>query len=305
MSQSAASAQPRDETIPAADGLPLKAWLWTRPEPRATLVLAHGLGEHAGCYQHVAEALGPACRIDVLAFDFRGHGRSPGKRGQVRSFDEYSSDLRGVLDWAAEHLPGRPRFLLGHSNGALVALRTELSFATGLDGLIVTNPALCLAQPVPHVKRWLGAFLRRWAPGVTLSTAVATEEMTRDPTMRAGRDQDPLRHTRICAPIFYGITEGGQEVCEHAELIRVPILVVLGQADPLIDARTTERFVERLGSPDKSLRVFPEMLHEPLNELGRAEVFAEISEWIERHLPREREAARHSSEDPAPGRSFL
>lgn len=279
-----APARACDTSILTADGLRLKAWLWAQPEPRGTLVIAHGLGEHGGCYAHVAEALGPAHRLDVLAFDFRGHGRSPGRRGHVRAFDDFQIDLLGALDWAGAHLPGRPRFVLGHSNGGLIALRTALAAEAYFDGVIVTNPALRLARPVPRTKRWLASALRRWAPGVTLPTAVGVDEMTRDPAMLAGRDQDPLRHTRISAPIFYGITEGGLQVYEQAELLYLPILVILGEADPLIDSRITRQFFERLGSRDKEIRSFPEMLHEPLNELGRQEVFEEIGRWLDQHL---------------------
>ncbi len=65
-----------------ADGLPLHARLWSGEEPRGTLVIAHGLGEHGGCYDHVAEVLtAEAGLVDVLAFDFRGHGASPGAGG--------------------------------------------------------------------------------------------------------------------------------------------------------------------------------------------------------------------------------
>src|SRR5215475_5763459 len=60
-----------DLTIPSFDGLPLRAWSWRRATPRGVIVIAHGFGEHGGCYRHVAEVLGPALDVDVLAFDFR------------------------------------------------------------------------------------------------------------------------------------------------------------------------------------------------------------------------------------------
>ncbi|HEV3122263.1 MAG TPA: alpha/beta fold hydrolase, partial [Isosphaeraceae bacterium] len=83
-----------DVSFPASDGIPLKAWHWARPSPTGLLVIAHGLGEHGGCYRNLVESLGPALEVDVLAFDFRGHGRSPGRRGFVMHFDELVADLR-------------------------------------------------------------------------------------------------------------------------------------------------------------------------------------------------------------------
>jgi alpha-beta hydrolase superfamily lysophospholipase len=269
-----------DETIASADGLPLKAWCWSRPSPRGVLVIAHGLGEHGGCYRHVADAVGHAADVDVLAFDFRGHGRSPGRRGLVRTFSELEADLCGALAWAERTRPGLPRFVLGHSNGGLVALRVLLDQSASLAGLIVSNPALGLAQPVPWYKGIAGAIFRRLAPGVTLDTGVGSESMTRDPEMLAERKADPLRHTRICSAIFYAMTEGGPIVSQRGGEITSPTLVLLSGADPVINTAETRALFDRIAFPDKTMRLYPGMLHEPLNDLGREQVLADISDWL-------------------------
>jgi alpha-beta hydrolase superfamily lysophospholipase len=275
---------PADVTVPAADGTPLRGWLWERPDSRGGLVLAHGLGEHAGCYRHVAEALGPALGIDVLAFDFRGHGRNPGRRGRVRGYDDLAADLRGALAWGERKRPGGFRFVLGHSNGGLVALRTILAGGVELAGLILSNPALRLAVPVPAVKRWAGEVLRRVAPGMTLSSALPLEMLTRDTAHAEERLNDRLRHSRISAPLFFGMIEGGPQVLARAAEIRTPVLLILGDADPVIDPRASREFFSRLGSADKTLRNYPGMLHEPLNELDSVAVLREIASWLSARL---------------------
>jgi alpha-beta hydrolase superfamily lysophospholipase len=275
---------PGDVTLPAADGTTLKGWFWERPNPRGGLVLSHGLGEHAGCYRHVAETLGPALGIDVLAFDYRGHGRSPGRRGRVRFYDDLTLDLRGALAWYEQQHPGLPQFVLGHSNGGLVALRTILAGGVELAGLILSNPALRLAMPVPTLKRWAGFVLRRVAPGVTLNSALPVEMLTRDLEHLEERLNDPLRHSRISAPLYFGMVEGGSLVLAGAAGIRTPVLLVLGGADPVIDPQTSREFFDRLGSPDKTLRVYPEMLHEPLNELDSDLVLGDLAAWLSARL---------------------
>jgi alpha-beta hydrolase superfamily lysophospholipase len=274
-----------DITLPATDGTLLKAWYWARPSPTGLLVIAHGLGEHGGCYRHLVESLAPSLEIDVLAFDFRGHGRSPGRRGLVLRFEELLADLRGAWRWAVSAGNGHlPRFLLGHSNGGLVALKAVVEGMESLRGLILSNPVLVLATPVPGPKRVAGAVLRRVAPWITLGTAIGGKEMTRDPEMIAEREADRLRHSRISAGIFYGMLEGGPAAAQHASAIRVPLLMILGGSDPVVDARASVNFFERLGSTDKTLRLHPEMLHEPLNEVGRELVIAEIKGWLAAHI---------------------
>jgi alpha-beta hydrolase superfamily lysophospholipase len=237
-------------------------------------------------YCHVAEGLAQLAGVDVLALDFRGHGRSPGRRGVVRRYEDLCDDLRAAVAWAGEERPGRPRFVLGHSNGGLVALRAVLDGGLDVAGIILSNPALRVASPVPKWKVGVGHVLRRVAPRVTLDTAVDLATLTRDPAMIAARRDDPLRHSRINGPLFFGLLEGGATVHRRAGEIAVPILLVLGESDPLIDSAFTAAVFDRLGSLDKARATFPEALHEPLNDLDRAAVLDAVAAWLDARLPR-------------------
>ena len=104
----------------------------------------------------MAEALNRSPGLDVLAFDFRGHGRSEGRRGVVRRHLDLTLDLATALDWASVHRPGLPRFLLGHSNGGLVSILAVLGRDFGLAGLILSNPSLRLIAEAPAWKLRVG-----------------------------------------------------------------------------------------------------------------------------------------------------
>jgi alpha-beta hydrolase superfamily lysophospholipase len=283
---------PRDVGIASADGTPLRGWYWTRTEPRAVLVISHGFGEHGGCYRHVAEALGPALDLEVLAVDQRGHGRSPGRRGVVRRYEDLIADVQAALDWSAHERPGLPLYVLGHSNGGLVAMllvmardRTPAGGTPASPaGLILSNPALRIVAPIPPLKLLLGRGLQYLAPGVTLSGRLDATLMTRDPVSQREHEIDPVRHTRISAPYFFGMTAGGKRAAAGAAAIRLPLLMLLGGSDPVISSANSIAVFDRLGSTDKTLRVYPEMLHEPLNELGKEEVFADMEAWLKPRL---------------------
>lgn len=274
----------RDVAFPTADGLELRGWHWTRPNPRGVVVVSHGFGEHGGCYRHVAEALGPALEVDFVAPDLRGHGRSPGRRGVVGDYEDLVSDLRAAFAWAGRARRGLPRFVLGHSNGGQLALRLALEGDTGLAGLVVSNPSLRLATRVPGYKLRVGRFLRRHAPRVTLSAKLPVEMMTRDPEMQREHRVDALRHSRISAPLFFGMIEGGAELLRRAGAIATPALMLVGAADPVTDPEAARRFFDDLGAADKTLMIYPRMLHEPLNEVGREQVFADIVSWLSTRL---------------------
>jgi alpha-beta hydrolase superfamily lysophospholipase len=273
-----------DVAFPSLDGTALKGRFWTSDQPRAVLMIAHGLGEHGGSYHQLADDLVPSLSIDILGVDFRGSGRSAGKRGVVRTYADLSTDLAAASDWVARERPGLPRFLLGHSNGGLVSLRTILDRDLGLTGLIVSNPSLRLLARVPVWKRLVGEFLLRVAPGITLETGLSNEQLTHDTKVMAQISDDPLRHSRISPPLFFGMTAAGPIVLARAGEIHTPTLLILGGSDTIIDPAFGRLFFEKLGSIDKTLKVYPEMRHEPLNEVGRDRVVTDLAKWIEDRL---------------------
>src|SRR5690348_14726200 len=124
--QSAATTAVRDIDVKATERLTLRGRWWRRAEPRGVVIITHGFGEHGGSYRQAAESLGAALDLDVVAVDLRGHGRSPGRRGVVRRYEDLTDDVAATLDWTARQRRDLPRFLLGHSNGGQVALRVAL-----------------------------------------------------------------------------------------------------------------------------------------------------------------------------------
>lgn len=274
----------RDVEVRAADGLMLQGRWWRRPEPRGLVVVTHGFGEHGGTYRNAAESLGSALDVDVVAVDLRGHGRSPGRRGVVRRYEDLTDDLTSVLDWARRDRGDLPHFLLGHSNGGQVALRVALERRAPVDGLIISNPALRIVEPIPPHKLRIGRFLLRYAPWVTLRTELRVECLTRDPEMQRELLADRLRHNRMSAPLFFGMVQGGQMLLDRAGEIRSPLVMVVGGQDPIVDPTAARELYEGLGSEDKTLLLYPRMLHEPLNEVGRQQVLDDLGRWLEPRL---------------------
>jgi alpha-beta hydrolase superfamily lysophospholipase len=280
----AAQARAGEIEVRAADGMILRGRWWRRPAPRGVVIVSHGFGEHGGGYERISEPLGRLLELDVIAVDFRGHGRSPGRRGVLRRYHDLTEDLLTVLDWVARHQPVRPRFVLGHSNGGQVALHVALRGAGLMDGLVVSNPALRVAMPVAPAKLKLGRLLARYAPWVTLKGEIRPTMLTRDADLQQEHRGDPLRHNRMSPPFFFGMVEGGEMLMARAGEIRTPTLMLLGGQDPVIDPAASREFFERLGSNDKTLSIYPKMLHEPLNELGREQVVDDLVRWLEARL---------------------
>jgi len=248
----------------------------------AYLGVLHGYGEHIGRHRHFMRWMaerGVAC----YGLDFRGQGRSGGRRGFVGRWDEYLDDLRRFLSVEAlrvERREGLPLFVLGHSHGGLVLAAAALEPLPGVDGCIFTAPYFRSRMHVPAPKVWVARVLDPIAPWMPVPSGLRDEWMSRDEAMVRDSREDPLR-VRVATPRWYFESRRWQEtVLRRAAEFRLPALILIGDADPVSDPRATHEFYERAGSEDKTFRIYPDRLHELLRDAGREEVFTQILEWM-------------------------
>jgi alpha-beta hydrolase superfamily lysophospholipase len=248
---------------------------------RAEVVLTHGLGEHAGRYEHVAARFGER-GIRTIAYDLRGHGRSAGGRGDAPSYEALLDDL------AAVH--GRcprgegPLFLMGHSMGGQITLNYLLRRPGACRGVIATSPWLRLAFAPARWRVALARVVLRWWPSFSQRTPGDALRLSRDAAHLASLAAPELTHHRISTRLFFAIEQAGLEALAQAPELRTPVLLVHGGADEVTSPAATKEFYEGVGSADKRLAIFPEALHETHNDLCREEVLREVVGWVEERL---------------------
>ena len=198
----------------------------------------------------------------------------------VRRYEDLVDDLGAVASWARLHFAGLPLFVLGHSNGGQVALRYALDRPEGLDGLVVSNPFIRLAMRVPRYKLKLGRLLLKVAPWATLRAFDASPAANRDPAVHRAMLRDDLRHNRINPPFYFGMVDGGALLLRRAGDLRVPLLMIVGGDDPIVDPASVREFFDGVAIEDRTLMLYPSMFHEPLNELGRERVLRDVVRWL-------------------------
>jgi acylglycerol lipase len=248
---------------------------------RAEVLLTHGLGEHAGRYAHVAAALA-ARGIRVMAYDLRGHGRSSGRRGDVEKYDDFLDDLRAVS--AQAPWSGRPVFLFGHSLGGQITLRYLQRDRPAVAGAIVASPWLRLAFAPPRWKLALARVAMRVAPGLRFSTGMRVERLSRDAAHVQAMADPHLMSQRISARMYFAVAEAAAVALRGAGDIQVPLLLLHGDADPVTHWRTTETFSQVPGPAERTLRIYPGVLHEAHNDVGRDRVLQDVADWIVRQV---------------------
>lgn len=269
-----------EETVRAPDGSEIFVQEWQPAQPaQACLLIVHGYGEHSGRYEHVGEFFG-ARRLHVFSFDQRGHGRSAGKQGLIRSLAQHVDDVGLMVERVYDRAPDLPIFLLGHSMGGLVATLFGATHRPQLNGLITSSALLKLGDDISPLLVRASKILGIIVP--TLPTiSLPTHTLSRDPSVEARYRADPLTYNgRVLARTGAEMNSAIARVQQVMEQITLPLLVMHGTADGLVDPEGSQQLYARAHSADKMLKLYDGFFHELLNEPEKEEVMDNILSWI-------------------------
>lgn len=248
-------------------------------EPRATVVVAHGAGEHLAVYGHVFDRLTGAGYV-VHALDHRGHGRSEGKRADIEGIDEVVADLRSLIALARAEQPDRKLFLLGHSMGGCISLTYAIRHGDEIDGLILSS-ALTSQSALSAPRRTISKILGKIAPSLGVYQ-VDTKLISRDPAEVRRYEEDPLiHHGKLPARTVSALTSAVEAFPGTVGSLDLPLLVFHGSADRITEPAGTREVHRSAGSADKTIEIFEGLYHECLNEPEREQVMDLIVGWLD------------------------
>ncbi|QOV90826.1 alpha/beta hydrolase [Humisphaera borealis] len=253
------------------------------------LLILHGYGDHSGRFAHVMQWFaerGVACE----AFDFRGHGRSSGRRGYVSRWQEFLDDLKSMLSASHQNAGrdgylGRPMFVLGHSHGGLVAATAGTDGVLNppeIAGVILTAPYLRPATSLGPLWTAIAAVTNILAPSLRVGSGLSADMMTSDAGMIEDSRNDTLL-LRAATPRWYATTlRRQQQTSANAARFKLPLLCLHGDADRVADASAAKAFVEGTSNPDRSFVLLAGQKHEILREVNREASFERIFDWMRR-----------------------
>lgn len=269
-----------ESSFAGVGGLELHSQAWV-PDgtPRAVVALVHGVGEHCGRYMNVVRPL-----VDdgyaVYSFDQRGHGRSPGRRVHIDRWTEYRDDLSAFLGTVRTAQPGAPVIVYGHSMGSLVVLDYLLQKPSGLAGAVISGVALQPAGVGSPAMIAMARVLTHVTPTLAISLGIAAEDLTRDPAALAAYRADPLVTGKATVRWGTESLDTVERIKAGMSDIRMPLLVVHGEADHLNLVAGAHALFDSASSDDKTLRIYPGVFHEPHNDLGHEQLAADVVEWL-------------------------
>jgi alpha-beta hydrolase superfamily lysophospholipase len=265
-----------------ADGHSLFRRSWRPPHPERAVVLVHGFGEHSGRYEQLARWLAQrGCAVH--AYDQRGHGRTPGRRGHAARFGLLIDDLEIFVRVVREDHPGQPVHLVGHSMGGLVVATAACERRLDVDSLVTSGAALTLSPDLSAAKLALAKLLARIWPTLSMEAGIDPEALSRDPEVVRAYVVDPLVSGRVSAAFIAGMIATQQRTAASAHQVAKPILLLHGGHDRLCLPEGSERFAAEVPGQRKAVICYPELRHEIFNEPEREKVFEDLLGWVTMH----------------------
>ena len=246
---------------------------------RGVVLLVHGLGEHIGRYEGLAQHL-VEWGFAVRGYDQFGHGNSGGVRGCLPSDDRLLDDLTAMVDdTRARMVEGTPLILLGHSLGGLVAARFVGLGLRPVEALVLSSPAL--DPGLNLIQKLLLAVLPSIAPNLCVGNGLDPAMLSHDPAVVAAYKADPLVHDRVSGRLARFIADNGPAVIAQAPDWTTPTLLLYAGADKLVNPAGSRAFATAAPKAVVSTHGFDALYHEIFNERKAAPVFAELKKWLE------------------------
>jgi acylglycerol lipase len=259
-----------------------KSWL-PDGQPKAIILVAHGLGEHINRYTNLINNVVPR-GFAVYGLDHQGHGKSEGTRCYIDRFQVYLDDLKTFYDIVHKENPGLKIILLGHSMGGLIATAYAEQHQDELCCLVVSAPLLKAGDSVSAATIKMARVLSAIIPKMGVQ-ALDSNFLSRDKAVVEAYDKDPLVYRgKITARLGSEMFTTMAKVEQGMPSIKLPLLIMQGTEDKLVEHEGAKMLYAKAGSSDKTLKLYEGFYHEIFNEPERDKVFADLDPWLDKHI---------------------
>lgn len=265
----------REFTKQTNDGILLCGRIDAPENPKAAIVIVHGLCEHYGRYNYVVTQLN-AAGYAVVRFDHRGHGRSMGKATYFADRTQIVTDTDLFVSEAREQFTNLPLFMIGHSMGGFGAASYGTAHPGELDGYVLS-----------------GAWTRDHRGMALADDALPDDQyipnelgggVCSDKTVCKAYSTDPLVAKEFSVGLLRAVHEGHNWLRQNATAFVEPVILLHGENDGLVSPQDSIDMFEQVGSTDKSLHIYAGLCHEIFNEFKRDRIIREAIEWLDDHV---------------------
>ncbi len=252
-------------------------YYWKANNPKAIIVLVHGMGEHALRYENSVVKHLIEDEFSVFSYDNFGHGNTKGKRGHCPSYRALQDAIKTVINQANKLYPELSTLLYGHSMGGNLVINYALE-NSDVKAVVATSPLLRLAFNPPKWKVALGRFMLTIFPSITLPSELDASGISRDEIEVKRYQEDTLVHDKISPMYSFPVFDAGEYAITNANKLEIPMLVCHGTGDKITSHEASKEFANNSNNVD--LELFEDAYHELHHDFCKQELISTLLKWL-------------------------
>jgi len=267
--------------LTAGDGVRLHCLHWRSGQspPSAVVVFLHGIASHAGWFAETAADLNRH-GVEVYGLDRRGSGRSGGPRGHLDRYERALDDVEQLVLLAAAEHPRVPLFLAASSWAAKLGVVYAAQRPGPLAGLLLLGPGLLPRVNLSPWRRALVVAGHLVRPTARLPIPLTPELYTANPPYRDYIRADPLRLLEATTQFYWQTARLDRRRGRDTARLQLPVLLLQGEADQMMDVPATRRWFDGLGGRHSSYRAYPGAGHTLDFEPDRTRYLDDLLAWL-------------------------
>ncbi|HEX3212890.1 MAG TPA: alpha/beta fold hydrolase [Actinomycetota bacterium] len=272
--------------VRVSDGVELHylRWCGGHSPPWAVVVFLHGIASHGGWFAETAADLDTQ-GVAVYAPDRRGSGRSGGPRGHLNRYERALDDVDEVLRLVSAEHPGTPVFLAASSWAAKLGVVYAGLRPGPLAGLLLLGPGLLPTVSLSRARQLAVVAGHLVAPTARVPIPLTPELYTTTPRYRDAIRADRLRLLTATTRFFWETARLDRRRRHAAAGLGLPLLLLQGEDDAMMDVAGTRDWFSRLGAEDKTYRAYPGAGHTLDFEPDRRRYLADMVGWLSDRVP--------------------
>ncbi|PCJ62154.1 MAG: hypothetical protein COA79_05550 [Planctomycetota bacterium] len=255
-----------------------RTWSPTQKSNRAIIMMHRG-HEHSGRLIELDESLGFDCWR--FAYDYRGHGKSPGRKGFTKDFSDHIKDLDAYVRYISiEHeIPIENISIVANSIGAIICSAWVHDYAPRIRCFILAAAAFEIKLYIPFAIPGL-RFLHKFFPNAAIKSYVKPSMLTHDKEQIKAYESDPLIARDISVNILLQLHDISSRLLNDAQAIFAPCLMLVADKDYVVQKHRQLQFFNKLSSSMKQIHVLKGFHHAIFYEKDRHQAIQLTKDFI-------------------------